>query len=131
MTALELGMQRGADGIELLAPEAGHFTCALPRGAALSAGQSAGVLTVLGRSHALLVPASVTGRIAEERPERVHEPVEVGQVEIVHGGDRGFVECEHGLEIVASHDPHVMIAQSCRTCLLGCSPRVGTKRLLV
>lgn len=80
MSVLELRWQRTADGFELVAPETGLFTCALPRGAAVTAGQDAGVLTVLGRAHDLVVPTGVTGRIAEERPERVREPVEVGQV---------------------------------------------------
>tara|TARA_R110002126_G_scaffold64513_13_gene165219 strand:+ start:11561 stop:12127 length:567 start_codon:yes stop_codon:yes gene_type:complete len=80
MSTLNLVMRSGADGLELVSPDAGMFTCALPRGAAVSAGQSAGTLLVLGRAHSLVVPAGVNGRVSEERPERVHEPVGAGQV---------------------------------------------------
>ena len=60
------------------APEVGVFTGALDRGALLGAGQSAGVILCPGRELELVVPPGVAGRVAGERPERVHEPVGYG-----------------------------------------------------
>jgi biotin carboxyl carrier protein len=99
MSTLELQLRQGADGVELVSPDAGMFTCALSRGAAVTAGQPAGVLIKLGRAHGLTVPAGITGRIAEERPERVHEPVQAGQVlyrvvPFADGGESAAIEEE-------------------------------------
>lgn len=78
--SLELLLQSGPDGVRLLAPDAGLFTCALPRGTALASGARAGVLQRLGRSEDLLVPAGVIGVVVNDRPDRVHDPVGHGQV---------------------------------------------------
>ena len=51
------------------------FTCALPLGRVLAAGDEAGVLLALGRSFVLVVPAGTGGAIVSVPPERVHAPV--------------------------------------------------------
>ncbi len=64
----------------LLSPAAGVFTRALGRGAALVAGQAAGVLVRLDRAALLVVPPGANGLVANERPERVHAPVSYGEL---------------------------------------------------
>ena len=78
---IQLTATRTDDGRTLLAvPEVGLFTAAKRRGELLAPGESAGFLIQLGVGRRLLVPAGVTGRIAGDRPERVHEPVDHGTV---------------------------------------------------
>lgn len=72
---MELLVQRDGDEVELLAPAPGLFTLALPKGALLYAGATAGVLRVLEREHVLRVPDGVHGRVSSARPERVQQPV--------------------------------------------------------
>jgi acetyl-CoA carboxylase biotin carboxyl carrier protein len=68
------------DRVRLLAPGVGFFTCTLPAGTALEPGQFAGVLTMLGRSISLRVPADVRGAITTPARERVSVPVGFGDV---------------------------------------------------
>ncbi|MDP6839773.1 MAG: biotin/lipoyl-containing protein, partial [Planctomycetota bacterium] len=49
-------------------------------GRILVAGESVGSLLSLGQSRALTVPAGVCGTVRSPRPERVHAPVELGQL---------------------------------------------------
>lgn len=78
---IELQAARTDDGRTLLTvPEVGLFTAAKRRGELLAPGESAGFLVQLGIGRRLLVPAGVTGRIANDRPEKVHEPVDHGRV---------------------------------------------------
>ena len=79
-STIELIAEQREDQTVLLAPTVGRFTCAQPAGRVLSAGAPAGALQVLGRSHTLVVPAGVLGRVVSRRPERVHEPVGFGTV---------------------------------------------------
>jgi biotin carboxyl carrier protein len=78
--SLEMHVRRDGERVSLLAPEVGHFTCALDEGALLSAGARAGVLVALGRAFDLVVPAGVAGTVASAAPERVHAPVGFGDV---------------------------------------------------
>jgi acetyl-CoA carboxylase biotin carboxyl carrier protein len=83
MYKLELLLERPAtegEPLRLCSPEVGTFTRALPRGAMLQPGAEAGVLESLGRAFALVVPDGASGRVASERPARVHEPVGYGTV---------------------------------------------------
>jgi len=66
--------------IELRSPAAGLFTCAFERGAALTPGQTAGVLVRLGRATRLVVPAGAAGVVVSARPERVRAPVGFGEL---------------------------------------------------
>ena len=78
---IELTATRTDDGRTLLTvPDVGLFTAAKRRGELLAPGESAGFLVQLGVGRRLLVPGGVTGRIASDRPERVHEPVGHGAV---------------------------------------------------
>jgi acetyl-CoA carboxylase biotin carboxyl carrier protein len=78
--ALEFVLAPGQGRQRLLAPAVGLFTGACARGATLVEGQECGVLLVLGRTHALLAPAGVAGRIANEPPERLHAPLGFGDL---------------------------------------------------
>ena len=62
--------------IALLSPGVGLFTGAARKGELLGQRQRAGTLLVLGRAHALIVPDGVEGRVCNDCPERVHEPVD-------------------------------------------------------
>ena len=62
----------------LCAPAVGWFTRPAPTGAALTPGASAGVLLVLGRARALVVPPGVEGRVVSEPPALVLQPVGYG-----------------------------------------------------
>jgi biotin carboxyl carrier protein len=64
----------------LLSPAVGLFTGAARQGDVLCERQRAGTLLVLGRACALIVPDGVEGRVRNQRPERVHEPVDYGRV---------------------------------------------------
>jgi acetyl-CoA carboxylase biotin carboxyl carrier protein len=77
---LELIARSGPDGTQLVAPSVGWFTCAVDKGCVLTAGGEAGVLRTLGVARALRVPAGVTGRVTNARPERVNAPVGYGDV---------------------------------------------------
>ena len=75
----------GEEGGKLVlrSPGVGTFTCALPEGHAVVPGQVVGVLTTLGRSRELRVPAgpgAFGGRIASAPLERVLAPVGFGDV---------------------------------------------------
>lgn len=71
----ELIAEKDGEVTRLLSPGVGEFTCAVTSGALLGPGQDAGVLIVTGRPRYLKVPPGVAGRVQNERPERVHEPV--------------------------------------------------------
>ena len=69
------------DGRRVLrAPEVGRFTCALDRSNLVSPGARAGMIRTLGETVSLVVPRGVFGRVANDKPERVHEPVGYGDV---------------------------------------------------
>jgi hypothetical protein len=65
MSALVLREERDGELVRLKSPAVGTFTCALPGGRTLVAGQVAGVLTVLGGSHELARPRWSVGRRAQ------------------------------------------------------------------
>ena len=69
----------GSDRILLDVPALGTWTCALPKGRAVVAGDIVGILRTAGRRTELVVPEGVAGLIVSERPERVHEPVDYGR----------------------------------------------------
>jgi biotin carboxyl carrier protein len=79
---LELILRPAEDGEAslLVATDVRLFTAARPEGTVFVPGESVGYLTRLGRSRRLLVPAGAAGRVASSPPERVHAPVEYGQV---------------------------------------------------
>ncbi len=64
----------------LCSPDLGLFTAARPKGALLMPGDSVGYLSRLGLARRILVPTGAVGRVVNENPERVHAPVEYGQV---------------------------------------------------
>ncbi len=81
LNTLALGVEAGPDGrLRLLSPGVGRLTDAPERGAALAAGQAAGVLLSLGRAVTLVVPEGAHGVVVSARPERVHAPVGFGDV---------------------------------------------------
>ena len=64
METVELILQERDGRFYLAAPEVGHFTCALPKGALCGAGARAGVLRSLGRADfERFVQAGVVERI--------------------------------------------------------------------
>ena len=71
----ELLFERDGETTRLLCPGVGEFTGAIPPGGMLGPGQDAGVLIVTGRSYFLRVPESVSGRVQNPLPERIHQPV--------------------------------------------------------
>lgn len=73
-------VRRDGERVQLTCPGVGHFSRALEPGCALVAGQVAGVLSVLGRVHELVVPDGVAGVVRSARPERVQQPVDFGAV---------------------------------------------------
>ena len=77
---LQLRVRDTEDGLELLSPEVGLFTCALPAGRVVIAGEQVGRLKQLERSYRLMVPEGITGVVRSACPERVHEPVGWGSV---------------------------------------------------
>lgn len=72
---LELLVERADGRLRLLSPGVGEFTRARAKGELVSAGCDAGSLIVLGRARRLVLPAGVEGRVRNERPERVRQPV--------------------------------------------------------
>lgn len=76
--SLEVLVESEGEATWLLAPSVGLFTCALPKGQLVVPGQSIGSLTTLGVAHTLTVPPGCAGKIANERFERVIEPVGFG-----------------------------------------------------
>lgn len=75
---LELRVEVDGDQTYLVSPCVGLFTCSLPKGQLLVPGQEAGWITTLGVAHSLVVPNGYSGKIANERFERVIEPVGFG-----------------------------------------------------
>jgi acetyl-CoA carboxylase biotin carboxyl carrier protein len=73
---LELIAEERDGALHLCSPGVGWLTCASRRGEVLVPGTSAGVLKTLGRFQRLLVPAGVGGRVSNDVPERIHEPVD-------------------------------------------------------
>ena len=78
-TTAELLVTDDGERVTLAAPGVGLFTCALPPGRIVVAGEPVGELRTLGVSQTLVVPSGTNGRITNALPERVHEPVEYGQ----------------------------------------------------
>ena len=66
--------------LQLKSPEVGHFTCSAPQGSLLAAGQVAGVIRKLGQDFELCVPAGVSGRVLNARPELINAPVSYGSL---------------------------------------------------
>jgi len=64
----------------LCAPDVGLFTAARRRGCVLVPGDGAGYLSRLGLARRLVLPAGAAGAVANANPERVHAPVEYGEV---------------------------------------------------
>ena len=77
---IEFSVEREGERVKLLSPGVGTFSQARRDGQLLSSGESAGVLTTLGASCALIVPEGVAGVIVSTAPERVLAPVEFGAV---------------------------------------------------
>ncbi len=75
---LVLLVEQTDNGFSLRSPGVGSFSCALDRGRVVQPGECAGVLRTLERSHSLIVPAGVAGRISSDRPEAVQAAVEYG-----------------------------------------------------
>lgn len=77
-----LELELGEDGghAVLRSPEVGAFTNALPRGAIVAPGETAGAIVALGRAFALVVPEGARGEVVSDPPERVHHPVGFGDV---------------------------------------------------
>lgn len=65
---------------EVLAPAVGWWEQAPEKGAELQEGERAGLLRVLGRPRAVLLPPGLRGRVAGEAPRLRSEPVEYGQI---------------------------------------------------
>jgi biotin carboxyl carrier protein len=80
MDSQPLQLRESGERVELASPGVGLFSGALARGEVLTAGQTAGVLTTLGRSVRLFVPDGVRGVIATDPPSRTREPVDFGRV---------------------------------------------------
>lgn len=72
---LELELSEENGHAVLRAPEVGFFTCALPRGAVVAPGETAGVMLSLGRAFELRVPDGASGEVVSDPPDRVHAPV--------------------------------------------------------
>lgn len=76
---LTLKAVAGDDGRLLLkSPDVGTFAAALPRGAALAPGMSAGVLHQLGKSFELVVPDGAGGAVVSDPPSLAMDPVGFG-----------------------------------------------------
>lgn len=88
---LELRVEHVGERVRLTSPGVGLFTCAARIGRALTEGQTAGSLVVLGRAYELVVPAGIAGRITSSAPEQVHAPVGFGatlyELAPLHAGD--------------------------------------------
>ncbi len=77
---LDLLLSEADGAVVLRSPEVGWFTRALPRGAAVSPGETAGILTRLGISFELRIPPSASGTIASDPLDLVRAPVGYGDV---------------------------------------------------
>jgi acetyl-CoA carboxylase biotin carboxyl carrier protein len=79
---IELSARRTEDGlIELLAPRPGVYRDGPGKGHLVAGGMPAGTLVVLGRLHALVAPAGVSGRVVVRADaERALSPVSYGDV---------------------------------------------------
>ena len=75
---IELLIETDGDKTSLLSPSVGIFTGGVAAGQLLIPGQSVGSLTTLGVVSTLIIPAGCSGRIVNERFDRVHEPVAFG-----------------------------------------------------
>ncbi len=64
----------------LCSPGVGLFSAALPTASLVSPGQSAGVLATLDRRMRLVVPQDVRGVIHSKPPDRLHAPVQYGEL---------------------------------------------------
>lgn len=110
--ALVADAVRDGERTLLLSPEVGWFTCALPKGRVVVAGQEIGRIRTLGVSRPLLVPEGVRGRLAGGTPERVHAPVAFGEalyaLEPVGEDDRqaAEAEAEAGTSDLVVRSPH-------------------------
>jgi len=78
MERLELLVRREGERVVLAAPQPGFATLVEPRGRVLVPGAVAALLRTLEVTRELVVPAGVLGRVASDRPERVHAPVSRG-----------------------------------------------------
>jgi len=80
-------------GTRLTSPEVGTFTGAKPAGAIVQPGEVVGVIERLGVRFELVVPAGVSGRVANTPPVRTHAPTAYGQ-ELYHLEPVGDVSAE-------------------------------------
>jgi biotin carboxyl carrier protein len=74
-TKLEMLVVNEGEVVCLAAPEVGLFTRALSRGSIVSVGETAGVITALGRHYELVVPEGAVGVVANDPPDLVRKPV--------------------------------------------------------
>lgn len=68
------------EGWELLAPTVGLFTQTSDANQAMTPGMTAGTLTVLSRTHTLLLPEDVVGILITPREGKIQRAVEYGEV---------------------------------------------------
>ncbi|MFT5287520.1 MAG: acetyl-CoA carboxylase biotin carboxyl carrier protein [Planctomycetota bacterium] len=76
--SIELLLETDGDKTLLLSPLVGFFTEAAAAGQLLIPGQSAGSITTIGVVTTLIIPPGCSGRVVNERFDRVHEPVAFG-----------------------------------------------------
>ncbi len=111
---VELIVGEVGETLVLRSPEVGRFTCALDRGNLVSPGEHAGRLRTLGETVELVVPAGVTGRVTNDKPERVHQPVgygdvlyELAPIDALEGVDSGALAgSAQGDELTAFRAPY-------------------------
>ena len=77
---LQLLCDRLDGRVVLRSPGVGNLTAVPRRGRLLGEGDVAGVLETLGVTRPLLVPSGVVGRVENNPPDRVHQPVGYGDI---------------------------------------------------
>ena len=77
LTARELPDKKGW---ELLAPTVGFFSQTPDVNQAMTPGMTTGTLTILGRTHTLLLPKDIGGILITPRTGKTQRPVEYGEV---------------------------------------------------
>ena len=77
---IQLRSEREGEDTLLLSPGVGWFTHAIPKGSLVGPGERVGRLRVLGRSVDLVVPDGVAGRVVNEAPRALTEPVDYRRV---------------------------------------------------
>jgi biotin carboxyl carrier protein len=77
---IELEAQRDGDDTLLLSPGVGWFTLSAHKGALLVPGNEVGRLRTLGVSAVLVVPPGVSGRVVNDPPRALLDPVDYRRV---------------------------------------------------